>query len=329
MYDISGEIILVLLIGVPLLLIPGVFVLAHFVGKRAAEAGKLISRSWLIGILGLIPGLAVVTHHQYQGCLDICLETASETRGWPFSWLGYNGIGKLGAPLAVLGNIIVIALIYALASRIVSKRQLNGLPTKAGIVIVALVVALFPFWGGTIINTVMDAQQQRAVDQAEQRVDQDTDTIQLQQCTNFVLVPSLKYPGIQDIQVTVVAHVSTPEYYAVQARLQDLQQKRIDAWTYTGVNKTADAGEQHLHFIFEPIYHKYNAPALISFTESGPYTIEFYVSTIRQGWESAQDQINIDGALEDRAVKNLVLDCQTPPYTLEDLGVSTFPLPTP
>jgi hypothetical protein len=155
-----------LLIG-PLAIILGVFGLAYFVGKGAPEAGRLISRSWLIGILGLIPGLAIVTQQQDQGCFfDLCLETASETRGWPLSWLGFNGLGNLGVPLLVLGNIIVIALIYALTSmiygltsRIVSRRKINGSPTKTGSVIVALVVALFPFWGGTIINTAMNAQQ--------------------------------------------------------------------------------------------------------------------------------------------------------------------------
>ena len=76
--------------------------------------------------------------------------------------------------------------------------------------------------GGTIINTAMDAQQQRAVAQAQQKVDQEIDTIQLQQCTNFLLIPSLTYPGIRDIQVTVLAHVNTPEQYEVQANLRDL-----------------------------------------------------------------------------------------------------------
>jgi hypothetical protein len=166
-------------------------------------------------------------------------------------------------------------------------------------------------------------------------VDQEIDTIQLQQCTNFVLVPSHTYPGIRDIQVTVLAHVSTPEEYQVEAelqdaKLQDLPQKgSVYETTTIEVDKTANAGEQHLHFIFEPIYHDNTYGPASIFTEPGPYTIGFYVTDIMQGGESLQVQTNIVDALNTSEGNQLGLHCQTPPYTLDDLGVSTFPLPTP
>jgi hypothetical protein len=100
-----------LLLGIPVLLIPGIFILARILTKKHPRFGKLLSLSWLIGIAGLLPGLLHVVDYQPGGCLDICFETTTEARGWPIDWLGHNGIGVLFIPMSILGDICVVALI--------------------------------------------------------------------------------------------------------------------------------------------------------------------------------------------------------------------------
>ena len=139
-----------LLVCAPALLVPGVLALAHWSSRRFARFGRLATLAWLAGILGLIPGLGQITHYPETGCMDICFETATETRGWPFDWQGFNGVGNILAPLRLLGDVAVVALVALVGLGLAELLARRCARPRVGAGIAAalvLVFALFPLWG--------------------------------------------------------------------------------------------------------------------------------------------------------------------------------------
>ena len=347
MNDAIGYILLTLMLVGPLILIPAIFFLGRFFEKKLAGAGKLISISWLVGIISLLPGLTYVTKYLNHGGLDISLETTDATRGWPFGWLGFNGLGNLFVPLYILGDIVAVALPFALAAVILALLPIrwndNSGAKSSVFLILVLVFVLLPLWGGPSISNLASnlysdyksAQQQKNLTITAQYEKQEVNSIQLQQCSDFTLVPSTEYPGIKNIQVSVLVKVNTPHYYEITASLRDPEQ-------YSGYGAAADdtvnlqlgVGEQHLVFLLRPIETAINQP-MIMFQQSGPYHVQVFVNTIRiEGWGDLDSGAfyytqQYAGIINSNWRQNLILNCLSPAYTLDDLGVSTFPTPTP
>lgn len=301
---IFGVILLALLLAGPLVLIVCVFILARRLEKRDAATGRLLFTSWLVGVLGLLPGLAIVTHHEYGGCFFICLETATETLGWPLSWLGYNGLGNLYVPLYILGDVMIVALVYltlyVLAGSVLTflmKREPGDSTLRTAAVSLAFVAALFPFWGGMLFGrTVLNASTY-----AQPNEEQVLGPIHLQ-CTEIRIIQSPKYPGIKALEVVALAQ--TPGNYEIHAYLQDTYGNRIADTNENIHDLHAHRGNEtnHLYFLFHPVDHSTLLPAVKS---NGPYTILFY--------NANNDEKPID-------------ECSTPPFSLINF---VFPTPGP
>lgn len=304
-----------------------------------------------MGIISLLPGLTFVTKYLNDGCLDICLETTDATRGWPFGWFGFNGLGNLFVPLYILGDIVAVALPFTLAAVILALLPIrwndNSRAKSNVFLILVLVFVLLPLWGGSSIsnlasnlyNDYKSAQPQKNLNIRAQHAKQEVNSIQLQQCSDFMLVLSTEYPGIKNIQVSVLVKVNTPHYYEITASLREPGQNGVyGAAADDTVNLQLGAGEQHLVFLLRPIVTAMNRP-IIMFQQSGPYHVQVFVNIIRiQGWGDLTSGVNAGdfyyaqqyaGIIDSSWRQNLILNCPSPAYTLDDLGVSTFPTPTP
>jgi hypothetical protein len=163
-------VLMVLYIFGPILLIFGMFKIAHVIGKTSQWLGKLIYLAWLSGIFGLLPGLLHTTHYpppSNMGCMDICFnfESATETRGWPLDWFGFTGLGNISAPMNMLIDISVVALFafmfLVLLSRLVS--WLSFRENKIFTYLVVFVLGLFPLLGQFIWSVMIPGYQRELI----------------------------------------------------------------------------------------------------------------------------------------------------------------------
>ena len=137
--------------------IPGVLVLAYCVRKSRPQASRLLGVSWLIGIVGLLPGLVHATYHQYA-CFDyVCAEDALQTWGWPMDWLGYHHYGNVLAPAWALVDIMVVASLAAIVLAVAFRRlqRITRPRVRTGVFLGLLgLVVLLPLWGAWIAGLI-------------------------------------------------------------------------------------------------------------------------------------------------------------------------------
>ncbi|MBN1430790.1 MAG: hypothetical protein JXB07_20640 [Anaerolineae bacterium] len=325
---------------IPIVLILTMFLVAHRQERELPAIERRVSLSLWVGLLSLVPGLMYARHLQGGSLLAFSFENATEVRGWPLPWWGYQGVfSLLWVPLALLadmGLVAVIALIcFGLAG--VLKRRIPWWTSKASSVypLLAIVLVFFPLYGALsaeLYNTLQEEGSHRQyVAWVERNAETVIGSIQLEQCNGFALVPSREHPGTMNIQVSVTARVNESHVFELSAHIQETRGNRVTSIVKGSLKQQLPAGEHLLEFIIHPVdvdsdYVRVDKP--------GPYEILVIANRISVAdggyggffeWEEfvyAYDNLGISG-------ENLRLECQSPPYTLADLGLPISPTSQP
>lgn len=313
-------------VGAPII-IPGMFVLAHKLGKKHPRLGRTIALSWLSGILGLIPGLTYVTYHDYI-CFDICFENAPRTRGWPFTWQGYTFAGNLFVPLSILGNIVVVALIASVGLGFAARleHRITHPIARSGLYsVLVLTCALFPLLGQPIMTGYETYIGKPAAIAQQARLEQEHEEYEVWikesakaaeqvirlECGKDLLLPSSTTPGVLNIQVDIIAKVNEEHVYYLDATLRS-----GDDFVYGGwISDTLSAGEHHLQFTF-PTTDSSGS----TIHADGPYEVVAEVTTIEFAERSfSLPQMHHAKNSLGMSLDGLKIKCQTKPYQLIDL----------
>jgi hypothetical protein len=356
----SQDIFWLLILGAPVAVTIGLFLLAHRLEKKFPTPEKRILLSFWTGVLGLVPGLANSEVISSSGSFINLGQ--SPDQGWPFYWWGADGLGLIGISIPMLADILVVAGIAYLGFSLVSRLNpsINAKLKKELYAFLILLFAMTPVWvnlseilhnvdtAGTITHTSTMSQEQLDY-WMKKNAGPLMNSIQLKECTGFQLVPSQTFPETMDIHFSVKVMSREPEGFRIADYgiggkiLDDVGDPMGDPrhnYTYStddlmrnGVLRPGEfvaAGEKEVRLIF-PI--KITAESL-NINQPGPYKMIVTVGriTVFDGdWNIhiSRDEIGYARDTLGFSDKNLKLECQTPPYTFKDLGVFVDTTPPP
>ena len=330
--------LLLLLPIVPIALILAVFLLAHKRERHLPFIERKLSLSLWVGLFSLIPGLIHVEHRSAGSMLAFSLESGTEIRGWPLYWWGYTGIGLLWAPLSFLadmGLVAGIALICFSLVGLLDRRIPDRVSKKDMYPLLALAIGLTPLWGAPLLDAYNAYREDEWYQQREAWLDQNAESvinfIQLEQCSNFALVPSTEHPGIMNIKVSVTIKVNEPYEFEIHAEIQEMADDGIVTIVRDGRGWQPSQGMHTIEFILHPISVVLER---VDIHRPGPYQIVVFVRRINRlegGYYQSFMQTQFDYARESLGISgdNLRLECESPPYTLADLGLPIEPTSEP
>jgi hypothetical protein len=96
----------------------------------------------------------------------------------------------------------------------------------------ALTIALTPLWGALLLDRYNAYREDSVRRQREKWIEQNAEStinsIQLEQCSSFALIPSSEHPGIMDIQVSVAVRVNESREFTIIAGLRKVTDSRTD-----------------------------------------------------------------------------------------------------
>ena len=338
-----GYIWIFILVCGPVPLAIGLIFLVRWLEKRFPNLKKRITLSLWTGVLGLAPGLANSDITNFGG--GFINLGRNPDQGWPFFWGGAEGLGLFIVPAAILGDVLVVAGVafvgFSLFSRI--GPTLNSKLERMLYFFLMIGFALLPVWVNLpailqnmyIMGTPTHTTQEMTDDQYHHWVQRAAkpvmNSIQLEECTNFQLVPSQEHPGSKNIQFTVNAKFIKPDRFPISI--------------YSiGADIVDDSGNPIAQN--DPIFQNWGeAPEFLLYAQGhngsksidrpGPYKIVVSVGSLivtDLDWGTTMNFDN-DAMKYGRSIgisdEKLKLECQSPPYTLEDLGLSSVPTPTP
>jgi hypothetical protein len=325
------------------------------VDRRRPRFKRWVLFSFLAGIFGLYPGLLNSRVVSPPMGFDF-FSNLDPSQGWPFYWAGAQGLTAVFMFIPILGDVLVVTLIafigFSLISLFLSEVRPNReLAIDLGLAIIfaatpmlfSLPLVLFNLEKvGSATHTTYQMSDQELRFWLNKNAGPVMNSIQLERCSGFQLVPSQNrvFPGVRDIQVSFTAIFKKAtdfklSNYGIDGQLFDLEGNPMGDpqynHTYSGADdppKFPNSGQQQLTQVF-PVA----PPTLtrLNIDKPGPYRMIFTVSNIyvsdgawdgsilagpNQGMVYARDTLGFSD-------KKFSLQCETPAYTLAELGITS------
>jgi hypothetical protein len=327
-----------LLALIPTVLIIIVFLVAHGKERELPIIDRRLSLSVWVGAVSLLPGLLHVRPFYGGPGVDLTFGSASQLRGWPLPWWGYRNEALSFVPFSILVNLSLVAAIAFICLsivRILERRWPRRVSRERIYPPLALVLVLFPVWGPLLMETYNTYQEQEVHRQyvmwLERNAEPAINSIQLQECKDFDLIPSSEQVGTMNIRLYVSATVNEPHDFELSAHILHVVDDRESSMVIELLKQQLPVGEHTLEFILHPVDVD---SGYIRIDKPGPYKIPVVVNQVSveqsrfgnffgsEEFRYARDNLGIVG-------DKLRLECQSPPYTLADLGLPLDPTSQP